>query len=48
MSDEQFAARATRFPDDPPETKEYYLLRSIFEEAFANKLESAKATVLPV
>ena len=45
VTDEAFAARAERFPDDPPETKEYYLLRSLFEEAFANKLESASATV---
>ena len=45
VTDEQFAARAERFPGDPPETKEYYLLRSIFEEEFAKKVKSASATV---
>lgn len=34
VSDEEFAARAERFPHEPPATKEYYMLRSIFEEHF--------------
>jgi len=43
VSDQQFAERATRFPSNPPETKEYYLLRSLFEERFPDA--SALATV---
>lgn len=37
VSDADFAQRATRFPFNPPETKEYYLLRSIFEEHYPGK-----------
>ncbi len=37
VSDAQFAARAERFPFNPPENKEYYLLRSIFEEYYPGK-----------
>ena len=37
VSDADFAARAERFPFNPPETKEYYLLRSIFEEHYPGK-----------
>lgn len=31
-----FADRFIRFPEHPPRTKEYYLLRSIFESHFPN------------
>jgi len=34
VSDEAFAARAERWPEDTPPTKEYYLLRSLFEARF--------------
>ena len=34
MSDEQFANVAERFPLHPPVTKEYYMLREMFEEHF--------------
>ena len=37
VSDEMFEARAERFPDNTPATKEYYLLRSLFEEHFPEK-----------
>ena len=40
MSDEEFARRAERFPLHPPTTKEYYLLRSIFEEHFVTGFEN--------
>jgi asparagine synthase (glutamine-hydrolysing) len=48
VSDEEFEQRAVRFPLNPPVTKEYYLLRSIFEEHFVTGLENgdcAYATV---
>jgi len=48
VTDEEFADRKTRFPDNPPETKEYYMLRSIFEDRFVTGREcgpSALATV---
>jgi hypothetical protein len=34
VSDADFAKRAERFPFNPPDTKEYYLLRSLFEEQY--------------
>lgn len=34
ISDEMFDARELRFPAHPPRTKEYYLLRSLFEGHF--------------
>ncbi|OUS43683.1 asparagine synthetase [Ostreococcus tauri] len=40
VSDEMFAKRAERFPLHPPTTKEYYLLRSIFEEHFVTGFEN--------
>ena len=40
VSDAEFANRASRFPLHPPVTKEYYLLRSIFEEHFVTGLEN--------
>jgi len=40
VSDEEFARRAERFPLHPPTTKEYYLLRSIFEEHFVTGHEN--------
>lgn len=43
VTDEQWAARAERFPDQPPKTKEYYLLRAIFQKHFPS--ESAYETV---
>ena len=36
-------ARASRFPEHTPNTREYYLLRSIFEEQFPS--QQALATV---
>lgn len=32
VTDEMWEAREERFPIDPPRTREYYLLRSYFEE----------------
>lgn len=43
VTDEMWAARAARWPDQPPATREYFLLRSIFEEHFPSP--SALATV---
>ena len=40
VSDAEFANRANRFPLHPPATKEYYLLRSIFEEHFVTGMEN--------
>ena len=37
MQDVDFEKRGERFPDNPPMNKEYYLLRSIFEEHFPKK-----------
>jgi len=34
VSDEDFKERKTRFPYNPPETKEYYLLRTYFDKFF--------------
>lgn len=34
VTDAMWAARASRFPVDPPRTREYYLLRSYFEDQF--------------
>jgi hypothetical protein len=34
VTDEQFAARAERFPTDTPDTKEAYLIRDIFHGLF--------------
>ncbi|KDD76631.1 asparagine synthase, partial [Helicosporidium sp. ATCC 50920] len=34
VSDAEWEAREARFPRDPPRTREYFLLRSIFERAF--------------
>ncbi len=38
-----WAGRSNRFPEETPSTKEYYLLRSIFEEHFPS--QSALDTV---
>lgn len=43
MTDEQWEARAERFPEQPPKTREYYLLRSIFQKHFSSR--SAYETV---
>ncbi len=43
VTGEMWAGRAARWPDQPPATREYYLLRSIFEEHFPSP--SALATV---
>lgn len=43
ITEEMWAARAERFPEDTPRTKEYYLLRTLFDEEFPNK--HADATV---
>ena len=34
VTDEMWAGRSARWPQQPPATREYYLLRSIFEEHF--------------
>ena len=43
VTDEMWEDRANRFPEHMPNTREYYLLRSIFEEQFPSK--QAMATV---
>jgi hypothetical protein len=43
VTDEMWGAREQRFPEHTPATREYYLLRSIFEEHFPSP--SALATV---
>lgn len=43
ISDDMWDARAVRFPEHTPRTKEYYLLRTIFEGQFPHP--SAMATV---
>ncbi len=43
VSDREFAAAATRFPYNPPATKEAYLYRSLFEKHFPG--EACAATV---
>lgn len=43
VTDELWEARAVRFPEHTPNTREYYLLRSIFEDHFPSP--SALATV---
>ncbi len=43
VTDEMWEDRANRFPEHTPNTREYYLLRSIFEEQFPSK--QALATV---
>ena len=43
VTDEMWEGRAERFPEHTPNTREYYLLRSIFEEQFPSK--QAMATV---
>lgn len=43
ISDQQFAAAANRFPHNPPQTKEAYYYREIFEEFYP--MPSAAATV---
>ena len=42
VADEEFSKRAERFPLSPPTTKEYYLLRSIFEEHFVTGFENGQ------
>lgn len=37
ITDQMWASKAQRFPVDPPRTREYYLLRSWFEEQFKSK-----------
>ena len=37
VTDEQWAARAERFPEEAPKTREYYLLRAIFQKHFPSK-----------
>lgn len=43
VTDELWEARQVRFPEHTPNTREYYLLRSMFEEHFPSP--SALATV---
>ena len=53
VTEEMWAGRSKRFPEETPSTKEYYLLRSIFEEHFPSKsaLDTVpkviKASILP-
>lgn len=37
VTDQMWAQRNERFPIDPPRTREYYILRSLFEEQFPSK-----------
>ncbi|CAD7705317.1 unnamed protein product [Ostreobium quekettii] len=37
VTDEMWARRMERFPTDPPRTREYYVLRSLFQEQFPSK-----------
>lgn len=37
VTDEMWDSRFERFPEHPPRTREYYLLRSIFETHFPHK-----------
>ena len=37
VTDKMWAGRSDRFPEETPSTREYYLLRSIFEEHFPSK-----------
>ena len=39
--------RAQRFPEHSPNTREYYLLRSIFEEQFPSKQALATVPKVP-
>lgn len=48
VTDEQFAARAERFPYHPPQNKEYYLLRSIFESKFVDGIPAGESTRLTI
>ena len=43
VTDDMWAGRSKRFPEETPSTREYYLLRSIFEEHFPS--QSALDTV---
>merc|ERR1712100_242020 len=43
ISDAEFELRHERFPDETPQTKEYYFLRSMFEKHYPG--ESAVATI---
>ena len=43
VTEEMWAQRSESFPEETPSTKEYYLLRSIFEEHFPS--QSALDTV---
>lgn len=36
-----WATRHKRFPSDTPRTKEYFLLRTMFDEAFSNPMAAA-------
>ena len=43
VTESMWASRSERFPEETPSTKEYYLLRSIFEEHYPSP--SALASV---
>ncbi|WWC60434.1 asparagine synthase (glutamine-hydrolyzing) [Kwoniella dejecticola CBS 10117] len=43
VSDEKFAARAERFPESTPDTKEAYWIREIFEHHFPSKAAAGTA-----
>lgn len=47
VGDDLFAARAHRFPENTPQTKEAYLYRSIFEDHFPNPAAVAAVVVEP-
>lgn len=44
VSDEAFAKRAERWPEDTPDTKEAYLIRDIFDSEFRRPEVSCGST----
>jgi asparagine synthase (glutamine-hydrolysing) len=43
VSDEQFTARAARWPTDTPDTKEAYFIRDIFDGLFPSEAAAKTA-----
>lgn len=48
ISDSDFENRSSRFPENAPDTKEYYLLRSIFEERFVQGVRAGESALRTV
>ena len=46
VSDEKFNERATRFPENTPDTKEGYFIREIFDSLFPSEAASNTAVRL--